>query len=166
MILFVNACVRKNSRTLELARPILAKFPQDEIEEVNLEKEEILPLKRESLDFRSELVSKGDYSNEIFKYAKQFAKAEEIVIAAPFWDMSFPAILKIYFENVSVSGLTFYYNEQNEAVGLCKAKKITYVTTAGGKIYYNGGFEYVKGLCKNLFGIQKYEFVAKENLDV
>ncbi len=166
MILFVNACVRKNSRTLELAKPILGQFPKNLIEEVNLQDEALLPLKRESLDFRNELVSKGDYSDGIFKYAKQFAAAEEIVIAAPFWDMSFPAILKIYFENVSVSGLTFYYNEKNEAVGLCKAKKITYVTTAGGKIYYNGGFEYVKGLCENLFGIKNYSFISKENLDI
>ena len=42
-ILFINACVRKNSRTLELAKYVLNNLSR-EVEEVNLYKEELLPL--------------------------------------------------------------------------------------------------------------------------
>ena len=41
----------------------------------------------------------------MFRYARQFAEAEEIVIAAPFWDLSFHAKLKIYLGQITISGL-------------------------------------------------------------
>lgn len=42
----------------------------------------------------------------MFDVAKQFARTDMVVVAAPFWDMGIPAKLKIYFENVSVSDIT------------------------------------------------------------
>ena len=30
-----------------------------------------------------------------------------IVVAAPFWDLSVPAVLKVYIENISADGVTF-----------------------------------------------------------
>lgn len=42
----------------------------------------------------------------MFKYAKQFAEADEIVIAAPYWDLAFPATVRIYFEAITVTGIT------------------------------------------------------------
>ena len=47
-ILFINACVRKNSRTLALAKSII-KDVQDDIIELNLNTENIPPLNRELL---------------------------------------------------------------------------------------------------------------------
>ena len=35
--------------------------------------------------------------------------ADTIVIAAPFWDFSFPAALKIYIENIYVTGIVSRY---------------------------------------------------------
>ena len=171
-LLFIDSTVRPQniSRTYKLAQKVLeenVKTGLYETETVRLldNEEKLLPLNYKRLEERTALVQKKAYDNSLFSFARQFADADLIVIAAPFWDMSFPAVLKCYFEQVSVSGVTFYYNEKNEAVGLCKAKKIIYVTTAGGKRYYNGGFEYVKGLCENLFGIKSFEEVYEENLD-
>lgn len=48
--------------------------------------------------------------------------------AAPFWDMSFPSALKVFFENMSLFGVTFDSNEK-ECYGLCKAEKVMYITT-------------------------------------
>ena len=41
----------------------------------------------------------------MFDLASQFQQADEIVIAAPYWDLSFPAILKLYLENIYVTGV-------------------------------------------------------------
>lgn len=92
-ILFVNACVRPESRTYVLAQHVLDKL-DGEITVTDLEKEEILPLNLKSLQLRDMYVKEKNFSHEIFKYAKQFAQADKIVVAAPYWDMSFPAMVK------------------------------------------------------------------------
>ena len=95
-ILFINACVRKNSRTLELTRCILDKL-SGEICEINLEQENLKPLDGNVLEKRERLVSENDFSDEMFRYAKKFADADTIVIAAPYWDLAFPALLLAAF---------------------------------------------------------------------
>ena len=105
-VLFINACVRENSRTLVLAKKILSDI-SGEITEVDLNRQELAPLKRELLEKRENLIKSGDMNDPIFDHARQFANADEIVIAAPFWDLSFPAILKAYMERITVSGITF-----------------------------------------------------------
>ena len=44
----------------------------------------------------------------------------------------FPALLKQYLEQISVVGITFKYSENGVPVGLCRADRLFYVTTAGG----------------------------------
>ena len=163
-ILFINACVRKNSRTLILAKSILAKM-SGEVTEVDLNAENIAPLNRELLEKREYLVESGNYDDPMFRYAKQFAEAEEIVIAAPFWDLSFPALLKIYMEQITVSGITFRYRN-GRPLGLCKAKRLTYITTSGGPVFADFGYEYIKALAKNFYGISETRAYRAENLDV
>jgi len=166
MILFVNACVRPSSRTYQLTNYILNKM-KDNIEEINLENEKIQPLDWITLQNRDIYINTGDYSSPIFKYAKQFAKANIIVIAAPYWDLSFPAMLKCYFEAITVLGVTFKYTQEGKPIGLCKAKKLIYVTTAGGMIQENDfGFEYVKMLAQKFYGIENIECYRCENLDI
>ena len=163
-ILFINACVRENSRTLVLAQKILSER-SDEIVEVNLNKENIPPLNQALLKKREELLHSGNQNDPMFSYAKQFAQADEIVIAAPFWDLSFPAILKTYMEQISVSGITFEYIN-GKPFGLCKAKRLTYVTTSGGPIFADFGYEYIKALAKNFYGISETKAYRAMNLDV
>ena len=103
----------------------------------------------------------------MFDLAKDFAAAETIVIAAPYWDLSFPASLKCYIEAISVIGLTFAYNDAGQPYGLCKAKKLIYVTTAGGPIFNEAaGFGYIKSLAQNFYGIRNVSCVKVENLDM
>ena len=132
-ILFVKACVREESRTLKLAHYLLDKL-DGEVEEVNLNEEKLLSLDRQRLEKRMALQSAGDYSDAIFDKARQFAGADTIVIAAPYWDLSFPAVLKTYFELICAIGITFDYNEQEMPYSLCRCSRLIYVTTAGGKI--------------------------------
>ena len=161
-ILFINACVRPKSRTAELSRHLLNRL-DGEITEVNLYKEGLLPLCNKGIKKRA----MHDISGREFEYAKQFAKADSIVIGAPFWDLSFPAVLKLYFENVTVSGITFEYSEKGRPVGKCRAKKLYYITTSGGYIGNNNfGFDYVKALAENFFGINDISFYSAEGLDI
>lgn len=163
-ILFINACVRENSRTLVLAQKLLREL-SGEVTEVKLQEETIPPLDRELLKKRDALIQSGNMDDPMFRYAKQFAQADEIVIAAPFWDLSFPALLKIYMEQITVSGLTFEYID-GRPCGLCKAKKLTYVTTSGGPIFADFGYEYIKALAKNFYGIAETKAYRAMNLDV
>lgn len=166
MILFINACVRKDSRTKRLADYLLNRL-DGEIKEINLEKENILPLNNETLDLRTRLIESENFDNPIFDYAKDFAKADTIVIAAPFWDLSFPASLKCYIEAINILGLTFGYSQEGIPYGLCRAKKLYYITTSGGKIFNSEfGFGYIKSLCENFYGIKDVVFIKAEELDI
>jgi FMN-dependent NADH-azoreductase len=163
-VLFINACVRENSRTLVLARFFLEEC-DGEVVELNLEKEKIQPLNRELLEKRSLLIDNEQWDDEMLRYAHQFAEADEIVIAAPFWDLGFPALLKIYIEAITVSGIAFRYNE-GRPKGFCKAKKLTYITTAGGRMVADFGYTYIKALARGFYGIQSVKCIYAENLDI
>ena len=132
MILYVNACVRKDSRTKQLAEYLLSKL-DGEITEVRLS-EISFPLQDESFLYRrDQLLADKRFDDPVFDLARQFAAADQIVIAAPYWDYSFPAALKQYLEQVSVIGVTFYYTPEGIPKGLCQAKGLYYVTTTGGR---------------------------------
>ncbi len=133
-MLFVNACVRADkSRTLVLCRKYLSarKRAGVQVREANLEQMHLLPLSESKVAFRSQLARRGVFEDDIFDFAQQFAEADEIVIGAPYWDLAFPASLKTYIEHVSVDGITFRFTPDARYEGLCRASRITYITTSG-----------------------------------
>lgn len=165
MVLFINGCVREESRTLELAKAVLAK-ETGEIQEVCLYSDGPEGLNPETLRKRDELLKNEAFSDPAFRWARQFAQADVIVIAAPYWDLLFPAKVRAYLEEITVSGITFQYNSDGIPQGMCKARRLIYVTTAGGPIIYNFGFEYVEALAKCFFGIEDVRMVKAEGLDI
>ena len=165
-ILFINACARQNSRTYELAQHLLNLFDSN-ITQVDLYKTNILPIDSKELEKRTLNIKNNNFSCAEFEQAKQFANADTIVIAAPFWDLSFPSVLKVYLENITVSGITFEYSKEGRPIGNCNAKKLYYITTSGGPIRKNNfGFDYVKALAENFFGISEVCFFSAEGLDI
>ena len=68
------------------------------VQERNLTATPLLPLSEETLERRTTWADKNDFNHPVFALAKEFATADTIVSAAPFWDLSFPALLKIYLE--------------------------------------------------------------------
>ena len=165
-VLFINACVRPQSRTMLLARRVLERLG-GRTEEVVLAEQPLRPLDLQTLCRRDALLQDGDLGADMFRYARQFAAAESIVVAAPYWDMSFPAALKVYFENVMVTGVTFGYTPEGIPRGLCRAGQLVYVTTAGGPILgQNHGFAYVRALAENYFGIRDIRRFSAEGLDI
>ena len=161
----------EKSRTLELCKDYLEKlesaYPEAEIEEVDLTSMDIQVQDGAFIERRDAFLKAGDFSDSMFDLAKQLIAADHVVIGAPYWDLSFPAKLKMYLERCSVDKLTFIYNEQGIPQGQCRAKALTYITTAGGYIGdFNFGFDYVKGLCGLLFGIKGFHFAAADGIDI
>ena len=157
-IMYIDATVRGNSRTAILAEHLLKNL-SGEISRVKL-CDISFPVADEAfLAMRDKACATRDFSDDAFALAKQFAAADTIVLAAPFWDLSFPSALKQYFEQINV--------EDGRPVGLCKAKKLFYVTTAGGKIFNNEyGYGYVKALAEGFYGIKEVVCFKAEGLDI
>lgn len=165
MILYINSCVREESRTQKIAKALLEKLAE-EYSELYLPEENLQPLSEQTLKKRTALIERGDYSDSMFTYAKEFAAADKIVISAPFWDLSFPALLKTYIENIYVTGIVSEYSPEGVPHGLCKASELFYVTTAGGPYVPDYSFDYIKDMAKNYLGIDKVKLIKAEMLDV
>ncbi|MBP5692968.1 MAG: NAD(P)H-dependent oxidoreductase, partial [Bacteroidales bacterium] len=90
-----------------------------------------------------------------------------ILIAAPFWDMSFPAVLKCFFEQTSLFDITFTDNGKT-CVGLCKSPKVLYITTRGMDIPDGDPREqatpYLKAL-GSLWNLGKLTTISARNMD-
>lgn len=162
-VLFINACFRDGSRTRELAEVVLQQLGGS-YTEVKADGT-LPPLDHDRLHRRLALAGAADFSDPMFDTAKQFKAAETIVIAAPYWDLSFPAALKAYIENICVVGLTFYYLNDVPKT-LCRAKRLIYVTTVGGYNPVDFGFSYVEGVAKTFFEIPEVQQFRAEALDI
>ena len=164
-ILFVDACPRPSSRTRELAEALLEKLPAP-AEEVRLYEAPPSLLDMAGLGAREEAVKRQDVNAPCLAAARRFAEADIIVIAAPYWDLMFPAALKLYLESIMVAGVTFRYTAEGRPEGLCRARALYYVTTAGGFIGQNDfGFSYVQAL-SGMLGIRSVHRIAAEGLDI
>ena len=166
MILFIDACARKESRTRRLAEYVLHRLGGD-IVSVKLYDIAFPVCDETFIERRSTLASAGDFTDPVFDLARQFAAADKIVIAAPFWDLSFPSVLKQYIEQICVTGLTFYYDETGVPRGMCKADKLYYVTTAGGTYFPEEyGYGYIKTVAQGFFSIADTVLIKAVGLDI
>jgi Acyl carrier protein phosphodiesterase len=166
MILYIDACVRKNSRTKKLAEELLNKLSGD-LTHIQLENIKFEVTNEDYLKKRDDLIAKGSFDDDMFLLARQFAEADTIVIAAPYWDLSFPAMLKQYIEVINVLGITFEYTPEGFPKGLCKADKLYYVMTAGGNyVPEEFGYGYVKTLAESFYGIKEVALIKAVGLDI
>lgn len=165
-ILYISACARKESRTKLLADHLIS-LMGGSANLLDLYQTEIPLLDEAALDRRDRAAREEDLDNPFVKLAVQFRDADEIVIAAPYWDLSFPAVLKSYLEAVMTQGITFTYTEKGIPMGLCHAKKLYYVTTCGGPVIEPElGFAYIESLAGNMFGIRDIQCYRAEGLDI
>ena len=167
MVLFINSCVREKSRTFELAAHLLAHLHDEPILERRLSDIDFPPIDEAYLVQRDANLNAANLDDPMFQFANEFASADTIVIAAPYWDLSFPSMLKRYLELVNVVGVTFRYSESGCPEGLCKAKRLFYVSTAGGDLCPEEyGFGYVAALCKEFYGIGEIKSFMAKGLDI
>jgi len=170
-LLFINACVRGQtvSRTYRLCKVFLDAYlaanPDTELDDVDLTISDIPRYHAAAIERRDALIDAGKLDDEMFGHAKQFAAADRILVGAPHWDLSFPAILKSYIEHVSVRDVTFATTPTGVR-GICRAQALVYVTTVGGKLEgADHGAEYFKGLC-GFYGISRFEVIRAQGLDL
>lgn len=167
-ILFLDACISTHeSRTKLLCKEYLRRCTEagHTVTTVNLAQAGLQPLDEAALRERDALVGAGAFDHTMFALARQFQTADRIVLGAPYWDLSFPAVVKLYVEQIMVCGLTFHYVD-NASEGLCHADKLVYITSAGG---FTGdqdfGYTYMKAIAQML-GIKVTERICAEGLDI
>lgn len=172
MLLYVNACFRDESRTERLARMWLGRRAYEgEVVELRLSKTNVSLLDAagpNSIGDYAAAVQAGSYEHPMFAFAWQFAQADEVLIAAPFWNYGIPAKLHAYLELVCSQGVTFDIDETGAYVSLVKAKRLTYVSTAGGAEVDpldDHAYGYVRTLAKQFWHIGKVSCVAAWGLD-
>jgi len=163
-LIYINACMRAGSRTRRIATPIIEELRKRyNVETVDLTKNLYPVADNYTLEDRNQ----GIFPPEHDALAKRISAADRIVIAAPFWDMSFPSALKVFFENMSLFGVTFDSNDK-ECYGLCKAEKVMYITTRGMDIATGDPLEqatpYIKAL-SHLWGWGGLTVISARNMD-
>ena len=168
--LYIDCCIRgEQSCTRRLAEAFFAALPKGwQVTAVPLMEEDLRPLNGETLASRDALLLAGRTDAPRFDRARQLAEADLVVIAAPFWDMSFPALLKVYIENVSVEGITFRTTAEG-LKGLSRAERCVFLTTRGGAYPAGDPMEqavpYLRAIQK-FFGMGALSCVAADGLDL
>ena len=160
-LLFINACSNKNSKTLKLAKEIINLFENDYL--IDIINTYSLPFSFINDDI-IEKRNKGEFDPLAYKYANMIKNADRIIIASPLWDMSYPASLKVFIENIMIPNVLFRY-EADKAIGLSNAKKLLYINTIGGKVDVYYGFEEIKAIA-NLWGIKEVLDISIDLVDV
>lgn len=163
-VLFINSCNTAESNTHQIASVFVdeytKKHPNDEIITRNLYEEDLHFLNVKEIKKRQELNYK-ESEDETFDYAKEFLSADKIIIAAPFWNLSIPAILHTYLEHIAIDSVTYKATNKG-SVGLCLGKKIVYIVTRG---IYSTSVEYGESYLRAFFGslgIKDFRTIALE----
>lgn len=176
-VLYIKANARPDgiSRTFRISDSFIEAYkkhhPEDEIITLDLYKENIgfLPI-GDLEDLHRPENPEEHKDHPILKYAFQFVEADKYVIAEPLWNLTIPAILKAYFDYITVKGITFKYTPTGPK-GLCEGKKVINITTRGGAYLEGPGsaFEMGDRYLRMLFaflGITDFTTIAAEKLDV
>ena len=164
--LFVNAAFRDGSRTQRLTECYLEGV-EGEIVEVDLGSRRFPSFDAATLATYNSAVAAHEFSDPMFDAAKQFAQADEVVIAAPFWNYGIPAVLHDYLENVCVQGLTFDLDPTGVYFGMCRARRLVYITTSGGPIPQpDCGFGYVASLARDFWHIPEAVCYKAAGIDI
>ncbi|HZH58713.1 MAG TPA: FMN-dependent NADH-azoreductase [Metabacillus sp.] len=93
--------------------------------------------------------------------SEQFISGDKYVFVTPFWNFSFPPVMKAYVDSVAVAGKTFKYTAEGP-IGLLTDKKALHIQSRGG-IYSEGpaadlemGHRYLN-VIMNFFGVPSFE---------
>ncbi|MGP7819598.1 FMN-dependent NADH-azoreductase [Niallia sp. 01092] len=153
--------------------------PNDEVVHIDLFKEKIPYIDADVFSGWGKLQSGSAFetlsAEEQEKVARlgelsdQFVSADKYVFVTPFWNFSFPPVMKAYIDSVAVAGKSFSYTEQGP-VGLLTDKKALHIQARGG-IYSEGpaaelemGHKYLSVIMK-FFGVPSFEglFIEGQN---
>ena len=170
-LLFLDACMRGQevSRTARLCRRFLEEYralrPETRIVRRDLTGAG-LPVMTAALAQERDALARAGSDSPLLAPAREVAGSDLILVGAPYWDLSFPAALKVCLEWASCLGITFRYTAEGEQVGMSRARCLVYVTTGGGPVWaQNLGYDYLRGWAA-MMGIGRTLCLAAEDLDV
>ncbi len=175
-VLYIKANAKPEgvSRTFKISDTFTETYkeshPEDEVITLDLYREHINFLSVEDINTVLGPKTEDSKNHPILKYAYQFVEADKMIIAAPLWNLSIPAILKAYIDYISVTGITFQYTADGP-VGLCHGKKAVHIAARGGEYSegaaagYEMGDRYLRTIFA-FFGITDFTTIAAEKLDV
>lgn len=183
-VLYVKCNARglESSRSLVVSEYFLEQYkennPDVEVEELDIFDTDIPRLDKEVFAARETLQGGGEFSqlssSQQGKLAKmnelidQFMAADRYIFSFPMWNLSCPADVKNYIDNVTIVGKTFHYTPQG-AVGLLndKDRKAVVISSYGG---FHAGKQddfcipYVENLLKFL-GIEDVKTIVAQGVD-
>lgn len=155
-----------------VARTFINKFLEKHkdfiVEEVDLYKDHIPRLEYQYFEDRNCIIKEEDAKklpqdsqNEIKRIRElcnQFKSADMYVIAAPMWNLSFPAPLKEYIDCIVQVDMTVTFEKGKKPQGLLndKYRALVYVESAGGNIPFlldpvmDKGENYVESIMKTI----------------
>ena len=171
-LLFVDGCISQRgpeSRTRRLAEAFLTAFqaghPDWEVERVDVGALGLVPFTPQALDERDALAHAGAFDAPVFDLARQFRAADAVVVAAPFWDLSYPAALRTYIEYISANGLAYHYDFDG-CHGDCHGAWLVYLTSGGDFEREDSvGVVHWRQLAA-MFGIPRFDYVFAGGLDI
>ena len=158
-IAVIDSTIREESRTRVIMENVL-KRKDVEFSIHNLNKYPLFPTNSENFKVK-------DTDEFFLTIARDIASCDGLIVVAPFWDMTYPALLKTFFEKISVFNIMFI-DDGKTCVGISKNIFMLYITTRGMNIEdlseMDGASLSLKSLCY-LWGIPKFECVSAYNLD-
>lgn len=141
-----SSLLGKDSYSIKLGNAIVGKiqekYPQYELEELNLVEIEIPHLTPAVLRTffipTDQLVEEEKKSISLSnKLVKQLMAADIIVIGAPLINFTIHSSLKAWIDHITRAGITFGYGEDGRPIGMVTGKKV-YVAMASGGVYSEG----------------------------
>ncbi|RSK53985.1 FMN-dependent NADH-azoreductase [Bacillus canaveralius] len=167
----VNPKADEQSYSSRLANAFLEEYktlhPEDEVEKLDLYKEEIPFLDVDVFSAWGKFASHDELTEverekaqHMDQLTNQFLEADKVIFSAPFWNLSFPPMMKAYIDTICIAGKTFQYTEKGP-VGLVPDKPVLLIEARGG-IYSVGpaaemefSQKYLKTVM-NFMGIQSF----------
>ena len=164
---------------LEFLGNIKTRYPDLEIEEVDLFKEDLPAVAGENMETKYNVLKRQPIDkshqaswNNIENMIKKFLSADIYLISAPMWNFSIPYVLKYYIDAIVQPGYLFKFNEQGQPVGLVHGKQMVVVTSRGGD--YSAGspfnaYDFQETYLRAIFGyvgITDIQFVHAQPMDI
>lgn len=154
--------------------------PNDQVIHVDLYKENIPHIDAEVFSGWGKLRSGATFESlsedeklkvtRLGEINEQFISADKFVFVTPFWNFSYPPVMKAYLDAVSVAGKSFRYTENGQPVGLLTDKKAVHIQARGGFYSEGPAAELEMGhrhlqVMMNFFGVPSFEglFVEGHN---
>lgn len=146
--------------------------PNDEVVHIDLFKENIPFIDAEVFSGWGKLTSGTSFEelseqeklkvSRLAELNEQFISANKFVFVTPFWNFSYPPVMKAYLDAVSVAGKSFKYSDEGQPIGLLTDKKALHIQARGGFYSESPTAELEMGdrhiqVMMNFFGVPSFE---------